>query len=148
VKIQSRSKGFKWFGGVLLAITIGAPVHAQEKKSPMPLANPECVGISQEGVKRIAVFFESEIAKNRMPGAVLAVARYGKLAIYRSYGSLNKETQTLMPLAAIFNLASMTKVMASVGALMFYKERRLPLGSDVSNWVPEFKGVSVGGLIF
>ena len=94
MKVQSCSKGFKWFGGVLLAISIGAPIHAQEKKTPLPSASPESVGISQEGVQRIDAFFESEIAKNRMPGAVLAVARYGKLAIYRSYGSLNKETQT------------------------------------------------------
>ena len=140
----TRTTGAKWVGGVLLAMTISAPAHAQEKKTPLPLANPESVGISQEGVQRIDAFFESEIAKNRMPGAVLAVARYGKLAIYRSYGSLNKETQTPMPLDAIFNLASMTKVMASVGALTFYEEGRLPLGSDVANWFPEFKGLSVG----
>ena len=111
---------------------------------PLPLATAQSQGVSADGVKRIDTFFADEIANNRLPGAVLAVAKNGKLVIYKSYGYLNKATNTPMPLDAIFNLASMTKVMAAVGALTFYEEGKMPLNAPISNWYPQFKDSKVG----
>ena len=72
---------------------------------PLPLADPQSQGISAEGIKRIDAFFADEIAGDRLPGAVLAVAKNGKLVMYKSYGYLNKAANEAMPLNAIFNLA-------------------------------------------
>jgi CubicO group peptidase (beta-lactamase class C family) len=118
--------------------------HAAGKASPLPMADAQSQGVSAEGIKRIDAFFADEIANNRMPGAVLAVAKNGKLVIYKSYGYLNKATNTPMPLDAIFNLASMTKVMAAVGALTFYEEGKMPLNAPISNWYPQLKDMKVG----
>ncbi len=118
--------------------------HAVGKASPLPMADAQSQGVSAEGIKRIDAFFADEIANNRMPGAVLAVAKNGKLVIYKSYGYLNKATNTPMPLDAIFNLASMTKVMAAVGALTFYEEGKMPLNAPISNWYPQLKDMKVG----
>jgi CubicO group peptidase (beta-lactamase class C family) len=49
-----------------------------------------------------------------------------------------------MPLEAIFNLASMTKIMASVGALTLNEEGRLPLKSRLDEYLPQFKDQKVG----
>ena len=118
--------------------------HAAGNTPPLPMANAQSQGVSADGIKRIDAFFADEIANNRMPGAVLAVAKNGKLVIYKSYGYLNKATNTPMPLDAIFNLASMTKVMAAVGALTFYEEGKMPLNAPISNWYPQFKDSKVG----
>jgi len=118
--------------------------HAAGNAQPLPLATAQSQGVSADGVKRIDTFFADEIANNRLPGAVLAVAKNGKLVIYKSYGYLNKATNTPMPLDAIFNLASMTKVMAAVGALTFYEEGKMPLNAPISNWYPQFKDSKVG----
>jgi CubicO group peptidase (beta-lactamase class C family) len=101
-------------------------------------------GFSKEGLKRIDAFFADEIANNRMPGAVLAVAKNGKLSIYKSYGYLDKAINKPMTNDAIFNLASMTKVMASVSALTIYEEGKMPLNAPISNWLPQFKDMKVG----
>ena len=111
---------------------------------PLPLADPQSQGISAEGIKRIDAFFADEIAGDRLPGAVLAVAKNGKLVMYKSYGYLNKAANEAMPLNAIFNLASMTKVMTAVGALTFYEEGKLPLNAPLSNWYPQFKEMKLG----
>ena len=111
---------------------------------PLPLADPQSQGISAEGIKRIDAFFADEIAGDRLPGAVLAVAKNGKLVMYKSYGYLNKAANEPMPLNAIFNLASMTKVMTAVGALTFYEEGKLPLNAPLSNWYPQFKEMKLG----
>ena len=116
------------------------------KLSPLPLpkVDPIKSGFSAEGIKRIDGFFSQEITSNSMPGAVLAVAHHGKLAIYKSYGYLDVSTKTPMPLNAVFHLASMTKVMATVGALSIFEEGRLPINAPVSNWFDEFKSSQVG----
>ena len=125
--------------GLLASASIFA---ADAPKTPLPMNAGQ--GFSQEGLKRIDAFFADEIANNRMPGAVLAVAKNGKLSIYKSYGYLDKANNKPMTTDAIFNLASMTKVMASVGALTFYEEGKMPLNAPISNRLPQFKEMKVG----
>ena len=60
----------------LISLTVSQPVLAQ----PLPrVAAPEA-GFSAEGLARLDSFFEREIQANRVPGAVVAIARDGKLA--------------------------------------------------------------------
>lgn len=134
-KLQAAS----FIAGLLASATLFA---ADVPKTPLPMNAGK--GFSQEGLKRIDAFFADEIANNRMPGAVLAVAKNGKLSIYKSYGYLDKANNKPMTTDAIFNLASMTKVMASVGALTFYEEGKMPLNAPISNWLPQFKDMKVG----
>ncbi|CAM3697615.1 serine hydrolase domain-containing protein [Polynucleobacter brandtiae] len=126
----------------IVGLTAGSLVRAQSVRPPLPIAAGQ--GFSQEGLKRIDNFFAEQIASNQMPGAVLAVAKNGKLSIYKPYGYMDKAAQKPMPTDAIFNLASMTKVMATVGALTFYEEGNLPLNAPISDWLPQFKSMKVG----
>ncbi|MEI7530427.1 MAG: serine hydrolase domain-containing protein [Betaproteobacteria bacterium] len=112
--------------------------------APLPEASPNSQGFNPGSVKLIDQFFEQEIQKNRMPGAVFAVAKNGKLIIYKNYGYLDKNKNIPMTKDAIFNLASMTKVMAAAGALTFYEEGKLQLSAPVYQWFPEFKNMTVG----
>jgi CubicO group peptidase (beta-lactamase class C family) len=129
--------------GLIAGLLVSATLFAADApKTPLPMNAGK--GFSQEGLKRIDAFFADEIANNRMPGAVLAVAKNGKLSIYKSYGYLDKASNKPMTKDAIFNLASMTKVMASVGALTFYEEGKMPLNAPISNWLPQFKDMKVG----
>src|SRR5258705_12750159 len=91
-------------------------VVASHAADPSPRAKPERVGMSSERLARIAPVLNAEIQKGRMPGAVIAVARKGKLVYYQAFGSLDKDAGTKMPTDAIFSIASMTKPMVAVGA--------------------------------
>ena len=132
-----------------LALSSGLAAHAQQaapQKAPLPVATPQSQGFSAEGLKRIDAFFKQEIANNQMPGAVLAVAKNGKLVIYEAYGFRNKATNTPMTKDTIFELASMTKIMTAVSALTFYEEGSMTLKSPVSRWFPQFKDMKVATL--
>ncbi|SMC69928.1 serine hydrolase domain-containing protein [Polynucleobacter kasalickyi] len=118
--------------------------HLTYAQSPLPTVDPLKAGFTQEGLQRIDQFFATEINDKRLPGAVLAVAKNGKLAIYKSYGYQDATTKQPMPKNAIFNLASMTKVMATVGALTMYEEGKFTLNDPVTNWFEQFKDVKVG----
>jgi CubicO group peptidase (beta-lactamase class C family) len=117
---------------------------ASATAQPLPSVAPEQAGFSKEGLARIDKFFEREIAANRVPGAVVAVARDGKLVHYKAYGYLDKAAGTPMPLDAIFNLASMTKPMTAVAGLVLNEEGRLPLKSRLDEYFPAFTKMNVG----
>ncbi len=111
---------------------------------PLPSAAPESVGFSAEGLARIDRFFAREIEANRVPGAVVAIARDGKLVYYKAHGFLDKAAATPMPLDAVFQLASMTKIMVSVGGLVLNEDGRLPLKSPLAEYFPAFAKMNVG----
>lgn len=112
--------------------------------SPLPVTSPENAGFSAGGLSNIDNFFAQEIAANRIPGAVIAIARDGKLVYYEAYGYLDKEKGVPMPLDAIFGYASMTKIMTSVAALTLTQEGKLPLKSKLSSYFPAFAEMKVG----
>lgn len=113
-------------------------------QTPLPTVPPSTAGFSEAGLSRIDQFFEREIADKRVPGAVIAIARDGKLVHYKSYGKLSPDSNEPMPLDAVFGLASMTKIMTSVGALTLTQEGRLPLKSTLATYYPEFATMKVG----
>ena len=129
---------------ILLLLSFLMPLALQAQ--PLPEASPQSEGFSPGGLARIDRFFEREIAADRVPGAVVAIARDGKLVYYKSYGFLNKATGERMPLDAIFNLASMTKPMTVVGGLALTEEGRLPLKSRLDEYFPQFAKMQVGVL--
>ena len=100
--------------------------------------------VSATALERIDRFFSDEIAQERVPGAVVAIAREGKLVYYKTFGFQDKQKAVPMKTDTIFQLASMTKPMVVVGALTLDQEGRLPLKSPLSNYFPQFKASQVG----
>jgi CubicO group peptidase (beta-lactamase class C family) len=112
--------------------------------APLAETKPDQAGFSQKGLARLDDFFDREIAAKRVPGAVVAIARDGKLVHYKAYGQLDAQKGTPMPLDAIFALASMTKPMAAVAGLTLMEQGRLPLQSRVAEYYPAFADMKVG----
>src|SRR6478672_3725137 len=82
---------------------------------PMPTAMPESAGMSSVRLQRLADAVRRDVDQGRMPGAVVAIARHGKIVYYEAFGFVDKAANAPMPRDAIFALASMTKPMAAVG---------------------------------
>ena len=125
----------------LLLVIFAVPALAQD---PLPRARPESVGLSPERLERIAQVLRADIEKGRMPGAVIAIARKGRLAYYESFGYLDKAAGTPMPKDAIFAIASMTKPMVGVGIMQLVEESRIAMTDPVSRWFPELGKLPVG----
>ena len=123
-----------------LVMGLAAAAHAQ----PLPPVAPAAAGFSTEGLDRLDRFIAREIAARRVPGAVVAIAREGKLVHYKAYGVQDPAANTPMPLDAVFGLASMTKIMASVAALTLNEQGRLPLKSRLAEYFPAFGAMKVG----
>jgi CubicO group peptidase (beta-lactamase class C family) len=113
---------------------------------PLPRAQPETVGMSSERLARIGEALRADVEKGRLPGAVVAVARKGKLVYYQSFGYLDKEAGTKMHNDSIFSIASMTKPMVAVGALTLLERGQLQIDEPVGSYLPQLSKMQVAVL--
>jgi CubicO group peptidase (beta-lactamase class C family) len=110
---------------------------------PLPRAKPEDVGLSSERLNRIGATLKADIEAGRIPGAVIAIARHGKLVALDAYGWRDKAAGVAMTTDSIFNIASMTKPMTTVGALMLYEQGRILIDDPLSKYFPKFAQMRV-----
>lgn len=82
------------------------------------------------------------IAQKAFPGAVLAIGQHGKLVALKSFGRMDYSPQARqMPRDAMFDLASLTKVIATTSAAaILYDRKQLDLDAPVVRYIPEFAG--------
>jgi CubicO group peptidase (beta-lactamase class C family) len=124
--------------GALLLVGLST-VAAQD----LPTAKPESVGLSSERLERITTKVQQTIEDKRIAGAVTLVARHGKVAYFKSQGTLDREASKPMRNDAIFRICSMTKPITSVAVMMLYEEGKFLLEDPVSKYLSEFKNPKV-----
>lgn len=110
---------------------------------PLPRAKPEDAGFSSERWARIGNVLKADIDAGRIPGAVIAIARRGKLVMFEAYGWRDKAANVAMTTDTIFNIASMTKPMTTVGALMLYEQGKLLIDDPLAKYFPKFASMRV-----
>ncbi len=128
----------------MLALTAQLTLTGQALAQPLPTAAPESVGFSSQRLKNIDTFFASEMAQKRVPGAVVAIARNGKLVYFKAFGQADPVKGIAMNTETIFQLASMTKIQAAVGALALTEQGKLPLQSKLADYFPAYGTMAVG----
>jgi CubicO group peptidase (beta-lactamase class C family) len=128
-----------------LSCLVCVPFAAQAA-DPLPRAKPESVGISSERLALIRKQIDAEIARDQLPGAVLAIARRGKLVHFEAYGYLDKAAGIPMRTDAIFSIASMTKPMVAVAGLQLYEQGRVLMDEPLAKYFPKFSNMQVAVL--
>lgn len=100
-------------------------------------------GMSRERLARIGPAMKREVERGMFAGAVTLIARNGQIVHQEAHGFLDAaKTKPITP-DTIFMLASMTKPITSVAAMMMVEEGLMKLGDPISNWIPELKDVKV-----
>jgi CubicO group peptidase (beta-lactamase class C family) len=120
-----------------------AAVALAREPGPLPMAAPEEVGLSTDRLAKIDAVLKSEVDAGRIPGAVIMVARKGRLVYHRAFGFQDKEAGKPMGEDAMFRLYSMTKPFVSVAAMMLVEDGKLQLADSVSKYLPAMKGMQV-----
>ncbi|HZP99260.1 MAG TPA: serine hydrolase domain-containing protein [Reyranella sp.] len=116
-------------------------------KFPLPSADLESLGFRRGQIDRLIALIGRHIAEGKYPGCQIALARHGKLALYKSFGNAGTEPA---PRAAgddtLWLLYSNTKVVTAV-ALWALAERGLFSWSDrIADHVPEFRKNAKGSI--
>ena len=104
----------------------------------LPKIAPERAGVSAERLKRVTALLDRYIQKRQIAGVVSLVARKGAIVHLQAQGLADVESQKPLATDAIFRLASMTKPVTSVAAMMLHEEGHFLLDDPVSKFLPEF----------
>src|ERR1041384_3085008 len=117
-------------------------VLAQSALAQLRVARPESVSVSSAGLARMDALIAEDIANKRLPGAVVLAGRRGQIVWRKAYGGRTGEpVREAMTTDTIFDLASLTKVVATATSIMILVERgKLSLTDPVSLHIPELKG--------
>jgi CubicO group peptidase (beta-lactamase class C family) len=128
------------FMAALLCLATVSLVEAQS----LPTARPEQVGLSSERLNKLTATLKADVDKGVIPGAVVLVARHGKVALFQAVGARNPESRAPMTKDSIFRIYSMSKPITSVAAMMLFEDGKFTLGEPVSKYIPELGGLKVG----
>ncbi|MEQ1584553.1 MAG: serine hydrolase [Cyclobacteriaceae bacterium] len=101
---------------------------------------PEAVGIDSKTLEQIDAIAHQAIDSGATPGSHLLVAKDGKVVYEHSAGWLTYENKTPVTEQTIYDLASVTKVTATLQTIMFmYEKGLIDINKKASIYLPELK---------
>ncbi|NWF39709.1 beta-lactamase family protein [Mariprofundus sp. NF] len=126
------------FALLLTGLSVAAsPAGAADYK----VVKPEKVGLSSERLKNMDRLIDRYVEEKKIAGAVVMVARKGKIAYFRESGLADVDKP--MQKDTIFRIVSMTKPITSTAIMMLYEEGKLLLSDPVGKYIPEFRNQKV-----
>lgn len=107
------------------------------------LSDPKAKGFDPERLSRIPAFIQDRyLASGKLPCALVLVGRDDDVVHFSVQGRARENGEQLAP-DAIFRIASMTKPVTSVAALMLVEEGKIALSDPVTRWIPELDRLRV-----
>lgn len=100
-------------------------------------------GIIAERLDRIDTAIESEVVGGEIAGAVALIMKGGEVVYHKSFGFADLDRRTAMQTDSIFRIASMTKAITSVAAMMLYERGYFRLNDPVADYIPEYDEMRV-----
>jgi CubicO group peptidase (beta-lactamase class C family) len=132
-------------GTAAFVLVAAIAIASARAEMPLPMAStPEEVGLSSERLARIEAVTEEHIKSGELPGAVMLLARHGRIAWFRTLGYRDREHGDPMRPDAIFRLYSMTKPIVTIAAMILVEQGRMQITDPVEMYLPEIGKMKVG----
>lgn len=138
------------FGGAVpkgrLAVTVPDRVfdhpHYDATAARFGYERPSTMGMKPEVLDQIDSIANSYIKRKAMPGCAVLVMRGNKIVFHRGYGYTDYDkTERVDPYTTLYDLASVTKVTATLlAAMRLQEEGKLDLEASIATYLPQFKG--------
>lgn len=136
--LPKESKGRRLTAALLLALSVATNATA----AALPAVQPSKVAMAAERLAFIDAAVAESVARKELPGAVVLVARRGGVVWRKAYGARALvPAREAMTADTVFDVASLTKIVATATSAMILVERgKLRLSDPVSRYIPELKG--------
>lgn len=109
----------------------------------LSIGTPKENGFSTERLQRVDNLINDHLSKGQIPGAVVLIARNGKIVYHKAFGYSDLENKVALNKNDIFRIASQTKAITSLAVMMLFEEGKFLLDEPVSRYIPEFKNPRV-----
>ncbi|MFM6996274.1 MAG: serine hydrolase domain-containing protein [Limnohabitans sp.] len=113
--------------------------------TPLDTAHPAAIGLHPERTEHILAVLRASVDRQHIPGAVVMIARQGRIGLFEAVGQQDPAAGTPMRTDSIFRIYSMTKPLVSVAVMMLVERGRLLISDPVSRWLPEYAQQAVLG---
>ena len=126
-----------------LTLSSSPALHAQAA-APVPsqtgalVTRTAAVAFDAARLGRLESYLTRLVAEQRIPGAVVMLVRNGQVEYHKAFGYRNISTKVPMRTDDIFRIASQTKAITSLAAMMLWEEGKFALDDPVSRYLPEF----------
>ncbi len=128
-----------------IVASLATAVALQAHGAPAPSRKDARVpAVSSSRLQALASRVREDVQKGAYPGAVVQVVRNGAVVLSEAIGVQDPKSGAPMKTDSIFRIASMTKPIVSVGAMVLVEEGKIGLGDAVSKYLPELKDLKVG----
>ena len=112
-------------------------------QSVLTKVQPQEVGVSAEKLKKVDEVVNDLVAKKRLAGASVMIARKGKVCFFETYGMMDIEKNKKMREDTIFRIYSMSKAITSAAVMQLVEQGKIDLHAPVKNYIPEFSKLTV-----
>ncbi len=115
---------------------------------PFPLepADPQSLGFAPGPLAHLDRLINQHIEEGRYPGAQIALARHGKLALFRSYGNASTQPKREATDDTLFLLFSNTKVLTTAALWSLMEEGLVSITDKVADHLPDFAARGKGDI--
>ena len=141
------------FGGIGASgrLPVELPNHKpgaglQTKKSRLAYQLPEAAGMSAAKLEKIDSIVEEGLSEKAFPGCQVLVAYKGVVVYNKAFGAFEYDGVRAVTTEDLYDIASVTKVTATVPALMMlYDNEKIKLNDSLAATLPQFAGTEIGG---
>jgi CubicO group peptidase (beta-lactamase class C family) len=123
---------------LLLALLAPAPSFARDAVAP-----PASVQIDARKLAAIPEWLKADVERGRIPGAVVLVARDGKVVLVEAVGWADKDRKVKMTTDSIHPIASSTKLITTIAALRLFEANKIRVMAPIATYLPELKDLKV-----
>ncbi|WP_235114533.1 glycoside hydrolase family 3 N-terminal domain-containing protein [Cyclobacterium qasimii] len=110
-------------------------------------STPEAQGMDSRELMKIDGLMEKAIAHKATPGGSILIAKNGAVIFEKTYGHYDYTHQQAVTDKTLYDLASLTKVMATTQAIMFLNSRgMIALDDQLKQYLPELEGTNKGDI--
>ncbi len=127
---------------VFSLIACSSILHAQPQQFSYS-DRPSDLGFSVSRLVLLDQWLDKMVKEGVVPNAVTFVAKRGKIIHYKAFGFKNREQNIPLKQDDIFRIASQTKAITTVAALMLHEEGKFLLSDPVSKYIPYFANPKV-----
>lgn len=109
---------------------------------------PESQGLDSRKLAKIDTIMAKSIAKQAFPGGVILVAKNGQVVFEKAYGYYDYKKTKPVSTETVYDLASITKILATTQAVMFLDSRGLiDMNKPIGRFIPELRNTNKEHLI-
>ncbi|MBY0532340.1 MAG: beta-lactamase family protein [Xanthobacteraceae bacterium] len=100
-------------------------------------------GFDAAKLNAITNWLKADVEKGRSPGAIVLVARDGRVILHEAVGWADKDKKIAMQLNSIHPIASSTKLITTIAVLRLFEQNKLQIMTPIATYLPELKDLKV-----